>query len=91
MLEIFTTYAGRTHQKTYEDLERDITKHLPQGAFARHFRTTRGKKGETYYWVSVIGFGEGVKIIENLPNEDYWKKSWLASEDISTLIEEFKS
>jgi hypothetical protein len=86
VLIIFTSYLERSHKKTYEDLKRDISHHLPSKSLSRHFITTRKKNGETYYWISVIGFGDGVKIVKDLRSD--WNKSWLASKGIDTLIKE---
>ncbi|CAG0952022.1 hypothetical protein METP3_00270 [Methanosarcinales archaeon] len=86
VLIIFTSYIERSHKKTYEDLKMDISNHLPPKSVARHFITTRKKNGKTYYWISVIGFGDGVKIVKGLHSD--WNKSWLASKEINTLIKE---
>lgn len=87
VLIIFTSYIEKSHKRTYEDLKRDISNHLPPKSLPRHFVTTRKKNGETYYWISVIGFGDdGVKIVKDLSSD--WNKSWLASKGMDTLIKE---
>jgi hypothetical protein len=82
ILLIFTADPTDSSRKTYEELKHDINNYSDIPLVRHYLLVDKQLENEAlfnYYWVSVVGFGNGVNIVNDLPNSDQWNASLIQS------------
>lgn len=98
ILFIFTADPTDSPRKTYEELKYDIDNYntIP---IVKHFllvdKQLENEVVHNHYWISIVGFGTGIDIVNKIPGSNEWNSSWLNigifKETYDSKIEEVKS